>query len=208
RDQVDVRPLRDERVQPRVRDPVQPRPDHARELDHDAAVLAEQAVERGQTAQIAGKQGYVVRIINTEQGAWWETLLGTEPSRNRFATVMPLLPTTIRSEPRSSATSRMASAGSPWRAKVSTSTPASRVSRAASSSVPSTSSRGLTAHSTSLGASRDSERRRSPETGSYADTMSSDAPTCFARSMAWRTASLAVADPSPPTTLKPTIPLP
>jgi len=27
-----------------------------------------------------------------EQGAWWETLLGTEPSRKRLAPVMPLLP--------------------------------------------------------------------------------------------------------------------
>jgi hypothetical protein len=57
----------------------------------------------------------VVRMISTEQGAWWETLFGTEPSRNRLAPVMPLLPTTIRSASRSSATSRIASAGSPWR---------------------------------------------------------------------------------------------
>ena len=58
----------------------------------------------------------VVLMISTLQGAWWLTLLGTEPSRKRLAPVMPLLPTTIRSAPRSSATSRMASAGSPWRA--------------------------------------------------------------------------------------------
>ncbi len=57
--------------------------------------------------------GYVVRMISTEQGAWWETLFGTEPSRKRFAPVMPLLPTMIRSLPCSSATSRIASAGSP-----------------------------------------------------------------------------------------------
>ncbi len=56
-----------------------------------------------------------MRIINTEQGAWWETLFGTDPSKNRLAPVMPLLPTTIRSAPCSSATSRIASAGSPWR---------------------------------------------------------------------------------------------
>ena len=55
-------------------------------------------------------------MISTLQGAWWLTLLGTEPSRKRLAPVMPLLPTTMRSAPRSSATSRMASAGSPWRA--------------------------------------------------------------------------------------------
>ena len=54
-----------------------------------------------------------VRMISTEHGAWCETLFGTEPSRKRLAPVMPLLPTTIRSEPRSSATSRIASAGSP-----------------------------------------------------------------------------------------------
>ena len=44
--------------------------------------------------------------ISTEHGAWWETLFGTEPSRKRRAPVMPLLPTTMRSAPRSSATSR------------------------------------------------------------------------------------------------------
>ena len=58
----------------------------------------------------------VVLMISTLQGAWWLTLFGTEPSRKRLAPVMPLLPTTMRSAPRSSATSRMASAGSPWRA--------------------------------------------------------------------------------------------
>ena len=52
-------------------------------------------------------------MISTEHGAWWETLFGTEPSRKRLAPVMPLLPTTMRSAPRSSATSRIASAGSP-----------------------------------------------------------------------------------------------
>ena len=35
----------------------------------------------------------------TEQGEWCYTLFGTEPSRNRLAPVMPLLPTTIRSAP-------------------------------------------------------------------------------------------------------------
>ncbi len=55
----------------------------------------------------------VVRTIRTELGAWWETLFGTLPSRKRFAPVMPLLPTTIRSAFCSSATSRIASAGSP-----------------------------------------------------------------------------------------------
>ena len=60
----------------------------------------------------------VVRTISTEQGAWCDTLFGTLPSRKRLAPVMPLLPTTIRSAFCSSATSRIASAGSPWRAKV------------------------------------------------------------------------------------------
>ena len=54
---------------------------------------------------------YVVRMISTVQGAWCETLFGTEPSRKRLAPVMPLLPTTIRSACVSSATSRIASAG-------------------------------------------------------------------------------------------------
>ena len=61
--------------------------------------------------------GYVVLMISTLQGAWWETLLGTEPRRKRLAPVIPLLPTTIRPAPVSSATSRIASAGSPSRAK-------------------------------------------------------------------------------------------
>ena len=64
----------------------------------------------------ARRSPQVVRMISTLQGAWWLILLGTEPSRKRLAPVMPLLPTTMRSAPRSSATSRMASAGSPWRA--------------------------------------------------------------------------------------------
>ncbi len=55
-------------------------------------------------------------MIITVHGAWCETLFGTLPSRNRFAPVMPLLPTTISSARCSSATSRIASAGSPWRA--------------------------------------------------------------------------------------------
>jgi hypothetical protein len=62
-----------------------------------------------------GEITHVVLIISTEQGAWWETLLGTEPSRKRLAPVMPLLPTMIRSASLSSATSRIASAGSPCR---------------------------------------------------------------------------------------------
>ena len=57
-------------------------------------------------------------MISTLQGAWWLTLFGTEPSRKRLAPVMPLLPTTMRSASLSSATSRIASAGSPWRACV------------------------------------------------------------------------------------------
>ena len=57
--------------------------------------------------------GYVVRMIRTLHGAWCDTLFGTEPSRNRFAPVIPLLPTTISSAFSSSATSRIASAGSP-----------------------------------------------------------------------------------------------
>ena len=62
-------------------------------------------------------------MIRTLQGAWWEILFGTLPSRNRRAPVIPLLPTTITVALTSSATSRIASAGSPSRACVSTSTP-------------------------------------------------------------------------------------
>ena len=43
-------------------------------------------------------------------------LVRDEPRRNLSAPVMPLLPTTIRSARRSSATSSSAAAGSPWRA--------------------------------------------------------------------------------------------
>ena len=56
---------------------------------------------------------YGVRMISTAQGAWWEMRLGTEPSRNRLAPVRPRLPTMMRSASRSSATSRIESAGSP-----------------------------------------------------------------------------------------------
>src|SRR6266508_4690912 len=55
---------------------------------------------------LASRSAYVVRTMKTPQGAWWEILFGTLPSRNRFAPVIPLLPTTIRSAPFSSATSR------------------------------------------------------------------------------------------------------
>ena len=78
-------------------------------------------------ARATAKNLQVVRTISTEQGAWWETLFGTEPSRKRLAPVIPLLPTTIRSARCSSATSRIASAASPWRANVSTSSTPARV---------------------------------------------------------------------------------
>src|SRR6185437_12274459 len=65
-----------------------------------------------------GGPRYPARTISTEHGAWCDTLLGTEPTRNRVAPVIPLLPTTIRSEPCSSATSMIASAASPTRANV------------------------------------------------------------------------------------------
>ena len=50
-------------------------------------------------------------MIITAQGAWWETLFGHRAEQEALAPVMPLLPTTIRSAPSSSATSRIASAG-------------------------------------------------------------------------------------------------
>ena len=146
-----------------------------------------------------------MRIINTEQGAWWETLLGTEPSRNRFAPVMPLLPTTIRSEPRSSATSRMASAGSPWRAKVSTSTPASRVSRRLVERVVDVLARvdrPLHVLWAPRAAPRAGAGRRPARTRTRVER--GTRPLSPGRS-AWRTASLAVADPSVPTTIEPNI---
>src|SRR5437762_1536228 len=73
-------------------------------------------------------------MIRTEQGAWWLTLFGTEPRRNRLAPVMPLLPTMMRPAFSSSATSRIASAGSPSRAKVLTATPASAMAAPARTS--------------------------------------------------------------------------
>ena len=113
----------------------------------------------------AGPQ--TVRMMSTEQGAWCDTLFGTEPSRKRLAPVMPLLPRTMRSLPRSSATSRIASAGSPCRANTSTATPAARISAAAASSVACTSSRGLIIHCRSCGTRwMDSSRSRASDTGS------------------------------------------
>ncbi len=50
-------------------------------------------------AAIVRLTGQVVLMMSTEQGAWWETLFGTDPSKNRLAPVIPLLPTTIRSAP-------------------------------------------------------------------------------------------------------------
>ena len=79
----------------------------------DAAGIGRAGPPRPRARRLAVQ---LVRMISTLQGAWWLILLGTEPSRKRLAPVMPLLPTTMRSAPRSSATSRMASAGSPWRA--------------------------------------------------------------------------------------------
>src|ERR687895_2385556 len=140
-------------------------------------------------------------MIITLHGAWWETLFGTLPSRKRLAPVIPLLPTTIRSAPFSSATSRMASAGSPSRAGVSTSTPSSLIAPAASSSVDATSSRGLTIHWRSSGTCWRSSRSRPSGTGSYALTRWIVAPMRLASSVACRTASLAVSDPSVPTTM-------
>src|SRR3954447_14564939 len=143
-------------------------------------------------------------MIITEQGAWCEILFGTEPSRKRFAPDIPLLPTTIRSAFCSSATSRIASAGSPSRANVSTFETPSPVMRSASaSSTAWTSSRGLTIHDTSAGTSVRSCRSRASGTGSYALTSSTRPPTAFASSAACRTASFAVSDPSVPTTIAP-----
>src|SRR5271154_4516392 len=80
-------------------------------------------------------------------------------------------------------------------------TPASRATSAAAASVASTSSRGLIAHCRSSGASRRSPCRRCAGTGSYALTSSSFAPTERAKSTAWRTACVAVSEPSVPTTI-------
>ena len=147
------------------------------------------------------RAGHVVRTISTEQGAWCETLFGTEPSRNRRAPVMPLLPTTIRSAPRSSATSRIASAGSPSRAKVSTSSAglAHHVGGVAQRRVD------LLArvdHPLQVG-------RRLPgllaQAGLRDRLVGGDehtaAPTDFARSIASSTALRAVSEPSVPTTI-------
>ena len=52
-----------------------------------------------------------------------------------------------------------------------------------------------------------SSRSRALETGSYALTRSIDEPTAYASSVAWRTASLAVSEPSVPTTIRSNMPL-
>src|SRR3954468_2060157 len=140
-------------------------------------------------------------MIRTLQGAWWLTLLGTEPSRKRLAPVMPLLPTTMRSAPCSSATSRIASAGSPWRAKVRVAAPCPSATSTATASVASTSSRGLSIQRTSSGAWEASSRSRVPLTGSKAETISNVASTDAASSAACPTALPAVSDPSVPTTI-------
>ena len=98
------------RAPPRA-DRARPRPARPRQLLRRRA-RRRRGGDAAAAASAAGG-GHSVRMIRTEQGAWCETLFGTEPSRKRFAPVMPLLPTTIRSLPRSSATSRIASAGSP-----------------------------------------------------------------------------------------------
>ena len=69
----------------------------------------------GHTAGAGARAGFTqpVRTISTEQGACWETFVGTEPSRKRSAPVRPRLPTITSSHRCSSATSRIASAASP-----------------------------------------------------------------------------------------------
>ena len=92
----------------------------AKRQAHEVLIAPEEASIRGhRRTSIAQRLGctaaQVVRMMRTAQGAWWETLFGTLPSRNRLVPVIPLLPTTIRSALISSATSRIASAGSPSR---------------------------------------------------------------------------------------------
>ncbi len=114
--------------QRRDRSPPLARPDpHADRADRDTARWARPSERRFRLGSVECGRGHgarrtraavvrdaqVVRTISTEHGAWCETLLGTEPSRNRLAPVMPLLPTTTRSQPCSSATSTIASAASP-----------------------------------------------------------------------------------------------
>src|SRR4029450_14126509 len=101
-----------------------------------------QAGGTGPGSPLAGA-AYVVLTIQTSQGAWCEILFGTLPSRKRRAPVMPLLPTRTRSALVSSATSKIASAGSPSGGGGTTSTFAFFASAAALSSTNSTSSRGL-----------------------------------------------------------------
>jgi len=77
------------------------------------ATRRERSQARPRTTTASALEAQLVRMIITEHGAWWEILSGTEPSKKRLAPVMPLLPTMIKSAARSSATSRIASAGSP-----------------------------------------------------------------------------------------------
>ena len=143
-------------------------------------------------------------MISTLHGAWWETLFGTEPSRKRLVAGHALVADHDEVgagllgdvEDR---VGRVALAGEGARP----SRPRLRAFSAASLSVASTSSRGLTIHSMSFGhLALLLAQSRLPDTGSYAETRLTDAPTCRASSVACRTALPAVSDPSVPTTIE------
>ena len=142
----------------------------------------------------------VVRMMSTEQGAWCETLFGTEPSRKRFAPVMPLLPTTMRSEPRSSATSRIASAGSPCAAKTST-RHARRVDVSAARERGLDVLAGVDDPVQVLGHDVDSRNRAPSRARTRRRARCARRSAARARSPG-RTASRAVSDPSMPTTIE------
>src|SRR5262249_44208609 len=147
-----------------------------------------------------GRAGHVVRTISTEQGAWCETLFGTEPSRNRRAPVMPLLPTTIRSAPSCSAISMMPSAASPRIARGSTPTPLAALAPGASRRTPPPRPSAPPPPSSAAPPGVAPAATRAA-TGVYALTMVSFAPVARAISAAWITAWRAVSEPSVPTTI-------
>ena len=104
-------------------------PQHPRAASRRSSARPDRPI-RGETASPRRSRGrYDARSSgrsapSTARGA--RPCSAPNPSRNRLAPVIPLLPTTIRSERCSSATSRIASAASPCRANVSTSVDARR----------------------------------------------------------------------------------
>ena len=148
-----------------------------------------------------------VRTISTEHGAWWSTLFGTEPNRNRVAPAMPLLPThdQVRSLLLGYVEDGVRGIADPRERLDSRHPGGLGTLLPAASSSASTSSRMLT-----------SERRPGHPAPARcaaavparleAETIWSRAPSADAIRSAWTTAFPAVSDPSVPTRIDSNIP--